>query len=176
MFEFFCFRLFENDSLDQIFLLYFIRYSRQRFRQLHGPRHRVFRASPLTPPLNSFLFERLEHCSNHPEGCEGFSIGHLPSATCHAMEPRPKRSTAVKIVVVAASGNPTLGKVSGNVLSGAKSPLFVKERALSVRGVVKTVFEGVFLFIPRTKQSKARVRGNLQIASFRCGNRREYVL
>jgi hypothetical protein len=61
------------------------------------------------------------------------------------MEPRPKRSTAVKIVVVAASGNPTLGKVSGNVLSGAKSPLFVKERALSVRGVVKTVFEGVFL-------------------------------
>jgi len=31
-------------------------------------------------------------------------------------------------------------------LLGVKSPLFVRERALLVSGVVKTVFEGVFPF------------------------------
>ena len=68
-----------------------------------------------------------------------------------------------------ASGNPT-SVVSRDILSAAKSTLYVSERAMLISGVVKTVIEGVFLLIPRTKRSKARL-GNLQITSFRCRNR-----
>jgi len=49
------------------------------------------------------------------------------------------------------------------------------ERVFLVSGVVKTVFcrfkkNRFFCFSPRTKESKAGLRGNVQIASFPYGN------
>jgi hypothetical protein len=45
----------------------------------------------------------------------------------------------------------------------------VREGVFSWSGI----FDSIFLYIPRTTQSKAILRGNLQIASFRYENRRK---
>ena len=65
----------------------------------------------------------------------------------------------------AASGSSTLGMLVEMLV----------ERVFLVSGVVKTVFcrfkkNRFFCFSPRTKESKAGLRGNFQIASFPYGN------
>jgi hypothetical protein len=52
--------------------------------------------------------------------------------------------------------NPTLGKVSGNILVGVKSSLFVLERALFLGGVVKTCFLRVFFLFYTTNKTEYR--------------------
>ena len=68
-------------------------------------------------------------------------------------------------VTETASGGPTLGMLVEMLV----------ERVFLVSGVVKTVFwrfkkREFFCFSPRTKESKAGLRGNFQIASFPYGN------
>jgi len=67
---------------------------------------------------------------------------------------------------LSASGSSTLGMLVETLV----------ERVFLVSGVVKTVFcrfkknKRIFCFSPRTKESKARLSGNFQIASFPYGN------
>jgi hypothetical protein len=112
--------------------------------------------------------------SSKRDSCVDSELLHISQDSAHVLHyppPPPAHSfllgsAVINIIRIPASGSPTLGMLVEMLV----------ERVFLVSGVVKTVFlvfkknKRFFCFSPRTKGSKAGLRGNFQIASFPYGN------